>query len=279
MGYFDYKKEKDYLICIDSDGCAMDTMNSKHFNSFGPEFIKSYELEEYKQEALEYWNQINLFTKTRGINRFKGLAMALREMSNRKNIKFEGLEEFEIWVEKSHSLSNPALFEKCQEKRNDCMERALLWSIHVNLSIVELQENDMPFENVKEAMEKLSEFSDLTAVSSANGQAVNSEWTKHKIKDCCRVLLCQEAGSKSYCIKKLLEKGYDKDKVLMVGDAPGDRKAALENGVRFYPIIVGKESFSWKRLEKEASKKLFDGEFDDDYQQKLIDEFEAALGI
>lgn len=25
------KKEHDYLICIDSDGCAMDTMNSKHF--------------------------------------------------------------------------------------------------------------------------------------------------------------------------------------------------------------------------------------------------------
>ena len=48
MGYFDYTKEKDFLICIDSDGCAMDTMNSKHFNSFGPEFVKSYDLEEYK---------------------------------------------------------------------------------------------------------------------------------------------------------------------------------------------------------------------------------------
>lgn len=22
MGYFDYTKEKDFLICIDSDGCA-----------------------------------------------------------------------------------------------------------------------------------------------------------------------------------------------------------------------------------------------------------------
>ena len=54
MGYFDYTKEKDFLICIDSDGCAMDTMNSKHFNSFGPEFVKSYDLEEYKEEALEY---------------------------------------------------------------------------------------------------------------------------------------------------------------------------------------------------------------------------------
>ena len=60
MGYFDYTKEKDFLICIDSDGCAMDTMNSKHFNSFGPEFVKSYDLEEYKEEALEYWTSASV---------------------------------------------------------------------------------------------------------------------------------------------------------------------------------------------------------------------------
>lgn len=90
---------------------------------------------------------------------------------------------------------------------------------------------------------------------------------------------CQEAGSKAYCIEQLLKKGYDKDKVLMVGDAPGDKKAALDNGVRFYPIIVNKEGFSWKRLKEEASKKLFAGEFDDIYQAQLIKEFEEALGI
>ena len=279
MSYFDYAKEKDFLICIDSDGCAMDTMNSKHFNSFGPEYVKTYGLEEYKEEALNHWNEVNLFSGTRGINRFKGLAMALREMSNRKGIKFEGLEGFEHWCETAPQLSNPALLEECQKQRNECMEKALLWSIHVNLSIVEAQDDDMPFENVKDAMDEMSKQADLTAVSSANGQAVDHEWTKHQIKENCRVLLCQEAGSKAYCIERLLEKGYDKDKVLMVGDAPGDKKAALDNGVRFYPIIVEKEGFSWKRLKEEASVKLLNGEFDDNYQAQLIEEFEAALGI
>ena len=151
--------------------------------------------------------------------------------------------------------------------------------IHVNLSIVAAQDDDMPFENVKDTMDELCKQADLTAVSSANGQAVEHEWTKHEIKDCCRVLLCQEAGSKAYCIEQLLTKGYDKDKVLMVGDAPGDKKAALDNGVRFYPIIVKKEAFSWKRLKEEASQKLFAGEFDDAYQAQLINEFEEALGI
>ena len=279
MSYFDYAKEKDFLICIDSDGCAMDTMNSKHFNSFGPEYVKTYGLEEYREEALQHWNEVNLFSGTRGINRSKGLAMALREMSNRKGIKFDGLEGFEDWCENAPQLSNPALLEECQKTRNECMEKALLWSIHVNLSIVEAQDEDMPFENVKDAMDEMSKHADLTAVSSANGQAVDSEWTKHKIKENCRVLLCQEAGSKAYCIERLLEKGYDKSKVLMVGDAPGDKKAALDNGVRFYPIIVEKEGFSWKRLKEEASVKLLNGEFDDNYQEQLIKEFEAALGI
>ena len=26
MGYFDFQKKSDCIVCIDSDGCAMDTM-------------------------------------------------------------------------------------------------------------------------------------------------------------------------------------------------------------------------------------------------------------
>ena len=85
MGEQYEKKEHDYLICIDSDGCAMDTMNSKHFYCFGPEWVKQYGLEDIQEEALKYWNQINLYSKTRGINRFKGLAMGL-EWAKRKRL-------------------------------------------------------------------------------------------------------------------------------------------------------------------------------------------------
>ena len=52
---------------------------------------------------------------------------------------------------------------------------------------------------------------DLVAVSSANGEAVDAEWTKHGLKEDCRVLLCQEAGSKAYCIQEMVRKGYDVD--------------------------------------------------------------------
>ena len=111
------KKEHDYLICIDSDGCAMDTMNSKHFYCFGPEWVKQYGLEDIKEEALKYWNQINLYSKTRGINRFKGLAMGL-EWAKEKGYETEGQEEFVAWTKEAPELSNPALLAQCQKKKN-----------------------------------------------------------------------------------------------------------------------------------------------------------------
>lgn len=36
MNITEYVKKKDFLICVDSDGCAMDTMDIKHIKCFGP---------------------------------------------------------------------------------------------------------------------------------------------------------------------------------------------------------------------------------------------------
>lgn len=164
------KKEHDYLICIDSDGCAMDTMNSKHFYCFGPEWVKQYGLEDIQEEALKYWNQINLYSKTRGINRFKGLAMGL-EWAKEKGYETEGQEEFVAWTKEAPELSNPALLAQCQKKKNPCMEQALLWSIHVNLAVKEPGMEQGAFYGVREALEKMSPKADLAVVSSANAQA------------------------------------------------------------------------------------------------------------
>jgi len=78
-----FTKKSNYLICVDSDGCAMDTMDIKHFRCFGPCMIREWELEEWQEEILIRWNEINLYTMTRGINRFKGLSLALTEISKK----------------------------------------------------------------------------------------------------------------------------------------------------------------------------------------------------
>ncbi|MBR5127655.1 MAG: HAD hydrolase-like protein [Roseburia sp.] len=279
MGYFDYEKNSEYLVCIDSDGCAMDTMEVKHRECFGPQWIYTYGLDAYFEEYMKVWLDINLYSITRGINRFKGLALALLEAQKRGHLCVDGLEEFVKWTEEAKELSNPALLALTQKSNSECMEKALLWSIRTNRAINHLPADDKPFEHVKVTMDAMCKDADLVAVSSANGEAVEAEWTKHELKEDCRVLLCQEAGSKAFCISELMKKGYAPEKILMVGDAPGDRDAALKNGVRYYPILVGKEGESWMRLKDEAFAKLLEGTFDDAYQAMLIREFEQNLGV
>ena len=79
----DYKKTKEFLVCIDSDGCAIDTMDIKHIKCFGPCMIKEWNLEEWQEPILKSWNDVNLYTLTRGINRFKGLQTALVEINEK----------------------------------------------------------------------------------------------------------------------------------------------------------------------------------------------------
>ena len=76
----EFTKSKPFLLCVDSDGCAMDTMNIKHFRCFGPCFADEWGLGAGRDAALKRWNEINLFSMTRGINRFLGLAHILTEL-------------------------------------------------------------------------------------------------------------------------------------------------------------------------------------------------------
>ena len=63
----------------------------------------------------------------------------------------------------------------------------------------------------------------------------------------------------------------------MIGDAPGDLKAAETNGVLFYPVIPGIEEESWTKLRDEGLEKFFAGTYAGSYQDKLLADFDAAL--
>lgn len=269
----DFQKKKDRLFCIDSDGCAMDTMDIKHIRCFGPCMVDEWGLSQWKAPILDRWNDINLYTMTRGINRFKGLAMALREI-HEQYCAIEGIEVLEKWAKESPELSNPALERAIAEDDNICLKKALSWSKKVNESINELSfDEKKAFEGVKEALAYANQFGDVAIVSSANRQAVDEEWELYGLLDHVDIILAQDVGSKAYCIQELLKKGYDKDKVLMTGDAPGDKDAAEKNGVYFYPILVRREKESWEEFVNEAVGRLSDGTYGGDYQSKKEKEF------
>lgn len=254
------QKTRDYLICIDSDGCAMDTMDIKHIRCFGPCMVDEWHLEAWREQIEKRWNDINLYTMTRGINRFKGLAMALTEIDQQLT-PIENIETLAEWVENAPELSNRAVEAAIEQTGNPVFRKALSWSKAVNEAINSLPQNEkQPFAGVKEGLAAAHAVADVAVVSSANRDAVEEEWNFYGLLDNVDVLLCQDAGSKAHCIGELLKKGYEKDHVLMVGDAPGDRDAAKKNGVFYYPILVRREIESWENAPA-AFQKLIAGEY------------------
>lgn len=274
-----FQKTKDYLICVDSDGCAMDTMDIKHFRCFGPCMVDEWGLDEWRKPILDRWNEVNLYTITRGINRFKGLAHALSEV-NQKYIKIDGIEYLVDFADNSPELSNDALLREIDKHPDvNIYKKALAWSKAVNKSITELPEEEIkPFPMVLEALKFAHERADVAIVSSANIGAVLEEWTKHGLIEHVDVVLAQNAGSKAFCIAELVKKGYDKTKVLMCGDALGDLQAAEKNGVYYFPILVRNEKQSWKQFIDSAFDKLICDQYGGEYQAHKRAEFLKNLG-
>ena len=275
----EYQKRKDYLICVDSDGCAMDTMDIKHFRCFGPCMVTEWDLEEWETPILDRWNEVNLYTMTRGINRFKGLAMALTEI-NEKYRSIEDLDTLCRWVETSPALSNDALQQAiAANPGSTSLPKALNWSIAVNKAIQALPESEIkPFALAREALAFAHEKADVAIVSSANLGAVLEEWEKHELLPHTDIVLAQNVGSKAFCIAELLKKGYDPDKVLMCGDAPGDLQAAETNGVFYFPILVRKEKASWEEFMEKGFSHLLNGTYEGAYQNEKTTAFLQNLG-
>src|SRR3954447_12052199 len=273
----DFQKTKDFLVCVDSDGCAMDTMDVKHIEAFGPEAVNTWDLHHIKDRFLTVWNDINLYTQTRGINRFKGVVTTFDALEA-EGIEMPDISSFKKWTETTNELSAPSLERAIAETNDEQLKKALDWSHAVNHAIEEkLAGKDKPVEGAKEGLEAAGNVANVAIVSSANGAAVLDEWTRHELAPYVDVMLGQEAGTKAYCIQEMKKFGFDNAHVLMVGDAPGDLDAANKNGVFYYPILVGKEKFSWDRFQNEALGKFIDGSFEGEYQQQLINEFNNNL--
>jgi phosphoglycolate phosphatase-like HAD superfamily hydrolase len=84
-------------------------------------------------------------------------------------------------------------------------------------------------------------------------------------------------GSKKEHIRLAADGRYDKSKIIMIGDAPGDMKAARANGALFFPIDPGREETSWEHFFTESADKFRKGEYTADYEAELVAEFQKLL--
>jgi len=84
-------------------------------------------------------------------------------------------------------------------------------------------------------------------------------------------------GTKKEHLKLSAGIKYKPNRVLMVGDAPGDYQAAKANNALFFPINPGHEEKSWELFYKKGIEKFVSGKYAGDYENKLVKEFEALL--
>lgn len=274
--------DNEYFIGIDSDGCVFDTMEIKQKECFCPNFIKYFQLQTISKYARETWEFVNLYSKTRGINRFLALLEAVRLLEERAEVKarkatLPKLDALKKWVAQETSLGNPAL-ETYAEKVNDPdIDRVLQWSKSVNADVADMVHGINPFPFVRESLETITQKADALVVSQTPVEALEREWKDNDIDSFVKVIAGQEYGTKTEHIALAAKGKYPDHKILMIGDAPGDMKAATTNGVLFYPVNPGHEEASWQRFYDEALNRFFNGSFAGTYQTQLIGEFNAYL--
>ncbi len=278
----DMKPEKEFFIGFDSDGCVFDTMEIKHKECFCPNYINSYGLQAVSKYAREVWEFVNLYSKARGCNRFLAVTQAMDLLERRPETKARGvkvpkLTSLRDWIKNETKLGNPALKALVEKGVDDEMKNVYAWSLAVNETIGKIVRDVPPFPLVRESLEKIAGKADVLVVSQTPLEALEREWEEHGIDKFARMIAGQEMGTKTEHIAFAAKDKYPSEKILMIGDAPGDFDAAKKNGALFFPINPGHEEASWELFHGEALAKFFAGTYAGEYEKKLIDDFNTYL--
>jgi len=271
-----------FFVGIDSDGCVFDTMEIKQKECFTPNTIKYWGLQPVSKYAREVAEFVNLYSKDRGINRWPALIKVFDLLAERPEVRARNavipqarpIREF---IASGVPLDNKNLKALVDKTGDPVLRQAMEWSLAVNATIADLVKNVPPFPYVRESLAKLRARADIVVVSQTPTEALVREWQEHAIDSFARLICGQELGTKGEHIQMAAAGRYDADQILMIGDAPGDLKAARANHAKFFPINPGHEEASWKRLHDEALDRFFTGRFTADYEQALIDQFQSYL--
>lgn len=276
------KPQKEFFVGIDSDGCVFDTMEIKQKECFCPNVIKYFKLQNISKYARETWEFVNLYSMNRGFNRFIALdrffeLLAKRKDVLRRNPVITDISSLKEWIGKETKLANTVLEKYARDVNDPVIDITLRWSQKVNSDIAEMVYGVPPFPFVRESLDKIFTKADIIVVSQTPVEALTREWKENNIDEYARIIAGQEYGTKAEHIKFAAKGKYPSNKILMIGDAPGDMKAARQNGVLFFPVNPGHEEASWERLGNEALDRFFGGTYEGHYENRLIEEFLAYM--
>jgi phosphoglycolate phosphatase-like HAD superfamily hydrolase len=277
-----FKPEHDFFIGIDSDGCVFDSMEVKQKEFFIPAALRYFNLFPVSKLVRETWEFVNLYSSHRGGNRFPAMVKVFELLSERKEIIESGIRlpdmtSLKEWIRTETKLGNAVLRKHYEKSFNLSLEVILRWSETVNREIGEWLHDIPPFFHAKKAMEKISGFADIIVVSQTPYEALEREWFENDLKKYVRMIAAQEHGTKAEHLALAAKGKYRDTRILLIGDAFGDLKAAKSNEVLFYPVIPGNEDKSWESFLNEGLERFVNGTFTTEYEESLISEFRKSL--
>lgn len=286
-----FKRTKDFLVAIDTDGCVTDNMSGKQMLIFHPQFMEFYqlwEIESYYREVAEYYN---LFSVDRGCNRFIAIQLTLTTLQNRKDVQqvlqekrvklpnIKPLNEYITYTKENKlGLGNPTLEEYLNQNPLDlALYKLLGWSEAVNRTFPHISAKIPPFNHVEECLKSMAQHADILIVSKTPYADLANYWEAQGIAKYVQIISGQEMGSKGHHIEVAKRAGqYEDDQVLMIGDGGGDLKAVKVNNGLFYPTPPGQEQNAWDNF-SDAFQLFVKGKYKGEFEKKLLNQFKKSL--
>jgi phosphoglycolate phosphatase-like HAD superfamily hydrolase len=270
------------FVGVDSDGCVFDTMNVKQREHFHPLVIRFWGLEACAAEFKACAEFVNMYSKSRGSNRFPALLRTFELLHAHPGLRGRGaelpaLDALRAYVSSGLPLGNPSLKAEAERTGDPELCRLLAWSLAINADIDARMRPVPPFPSARRALERMRALSDVIVVSQTPEEALVKEWQLHGIDGLVSFIAGQELGPKSEHLRLAASGKYAPDRVLLIGDATGDLAAAQRAGALFYPVVPGAEEESWRRFCDEAYDRFLAGSFAGSYADALTEAFLSAL--
>lgn len=272
------------LVCIDSDGCVFDTMEIKQKRCIQPRIVSHWKLEPIREYVLATAEFVNLYSRWRGTNRFKALLLVFDLLKKRPEIMNSGIKtpnfiDLRKFVESGRPLGNASLAAEIASAPNPELSSVLEWSNSVNKDIELLAASVPPFPWALKGLAQIQANSDCVCVSQTPRKTLLREWKTHGIDDRVSLITGQEAGTKERQINTAAAHRYSKNRILVIGDSPGDLAAAEACGSCFFPIEPARENKSWRFFCEEAYARFLSGNYTPQFQQKLVARFKKLLPL
>ncbi len=259
-----------FVVGIDADGTIFDTMNIKHKQVFWQCMMERWGVPDPDGRILAEAEKINLYSKSRGINRFPGLLKVMEICPSLAGLDKTPLRDF---ISSGYPTSNAGLEKYISDGHTDkILYDTLGWSYDIDRVFAEKTEKLLPFSGADSSIRKMSERADIVIVSSASGKILERDLENAALSPYITKIMGQECGKKHEQLASV-RASLSPDSVLMIGDAISDCDAAKRAGAHFYPILPGNEEHSWDMLENKYFESFIAGEYHEKHEDLLYKDF------